>query len=435
MSSISPDTSLGYAGPSAAHAPVLNYPEADDPIMWGLRRSAWVKIGILTALFIAIFWPNLRRLWGKTNPFTGDPNWGHGIIVPLIGLYYLYVNRDELLRATVKPAWEGLIALLAGLTVSMLGIYWRNDFIWDFGMVVTLFGTVLLLCGWQVMKVAWFPILFLLCALPWPGLVYSWVASPLQALAAKVAVKVLQFTGVEAAVQGTKILMAKPDGSIRPLNVAEACAGMRSLMTFITIGGAVAFLSSRPFWQKVIVTLSAIPIAVFCNMARVSGMGLIDYYWREDLAEGFAHSFIGLVMLVPAFFMILMVGWILDHLFIEEVDESTRQAAVAAKAAKAAGGVIAIPRAATVAAAATAPAPKAAAAKPVAATPVPALKPAPAATPAPTGAAPVAPSAPKGNKLPPRPGIVTTRPVPPVRRPPQQGAPQAQQQQDSRRES
>jgi exosortase/archaeosortase family protein len=78
----------------------------------------------------------------------------------------------------------------------------------------------------------------------------------------------------------------------------------------------------RPLWQKLIIVLSAIPIAIFCNVMRVSGQGLLDHYFSEKLSEGFAHAFVGLIMLLPAFFLILLVCWILDQLFVEEVDEA-----------------------------------------------------------------------------------------------------------------
>jgi len=105
------------------------------------------------------------------------------------------------------------------------------------------------------------------------------------------------------------------------LNVAEACAGLKSLMTFISVGAAIGFLSSRATWQKILITLSAIPIAIFCNMMRVTGQGILDHYWSEKLSEGFAHQFVGLIMLIPAFFLILLVAWVLDNLFIEEADK------------------------------------------------------------------------------------------------------------------
>jgi exosortase len=305
---------------AAAMASPADRPASD--VWGGLPRAVWVKTGILTVLICGVFWPNLVRLWAKTNPFYGEPNWGHSICVPLIGLYYLFVNREALLSAPRRTSWSGLVFMLGGLLIYGYGIWpGQNDFVKDFGMVVTLFGVVLMLCGWAVMKIAWFPIVFLICALPWPGLVYSWVAGPLQQLAADVAVYVLQFTGVKAFAGGTKICIFGHGDVMRTLNVAEACAGLRSLMTFISVAAAVAFLSSRPLWEKLIVVLSAIPIAIFCNVMRISGQGLLDHYVSQQLSENFAHEFVGLVMLIPAFLMILGVGWILDQMFVEETAE------------------------------------------------------------------------------------------------------------------
>jgi exosortase len=366
----------------------------------GLRLSTWLKIAVVAALMCWLFYtPNLRRLWDKTNPFYGEPNWGHSVFVPIVGLYYLYLNRDELLAAKVLPLtgmnfgrWRfitsgivlacgllgyllipriaptsiieygtsgalalGLLGLLAaaldwgigtlifGLLVFGYGIYpGQNDWLKDLGMVITLFGVVLTLCGWQVMKFTWFPILFLICALPWPGLVYSKIAGPLQNLAASVSVGTLNLFGVESSQQGTKIVMSR--GIMAPpriLNVAEACAGLKALMTFLSLGATVAFLSNRPLWQKMIITLSAIPIAIFCNVMRVAGQGLLDYYVSEQLSQSFAHQMVGLVMMLPAFLLILLVGWLVDQIFIEEVEVVPAKAAPGNPGAKHPAGPIA----------------------------------------------------------------------------------------------
>jgi exosortase/archaeosortase family protein len=193
------------------------------------------------------------------------------------------------------------------------------------------------------MKIAWFPIAFLVCALPWPQLVYSWVAMPLQELAASAATNTLRATGVDAYRAGTKIHMLGEGGATRTLNVAEACAGLKSLMTFISVAAAVAFLSFRPLWQKVIITLSAIPIAIFCNMSRVAGQGMLDFYVSRKWSESFAHQFAGMVMMIPAFFLILLVAWIVDNLFIEEVDKRALPATAKTKDTEL---VIEVPRAA-----------------------------------------------------------------------------------------
>ena len=325
--------------------------EAPEERVLGLTRAAWVQIVILGTLFIYTFIICLRRLWLKTNPISGDPNWSHAICVPIIGLYYLYAHRRDLQRFEVKAAWSAFPIIPAGILLFGYGIFpGQNDFLKDAGMLLTLFGVTAFLVGWGLMKLLWFPICFLACALPWPPLIYSAVALPLQELAAQVAVLVLQISGVNAFFNGTKIFMEGQNGALRTLNVAEACAGLRSLMTFITIGAAMAFLSSRPIWQKVLVTLSAIPIAISCNVMRVSGQGLLDHYWSREWSQGFAHQFAGMVMLIPAFFLLLLVGWILDKTFVEVVsvadDGGTGVAEAAAKleaAAAAAGTPLVVP--------------------------------------------------------------------------------------------
>ena len=177
-----------YASSRSAAMPSSDVLQNDEELFLGLPVSAWVKIGTLAILFLLLFWPNLRRLWDKTNPFTGEENWKHGAFVPFIGLYYLYINRDQLLAASVKTTWAGLAIAIAGIVFFSYGIWpGQNDWFKDVGMVVTLFGVVTLMCGWEVMKTAWFPIAFLICALPWPGLFYSALAGPLQKLAAMVA--------------------------------------------------------------------------------------------------------------------------------------------------------------------------------------------------------------------------------------------------------
>lgn len=418
-------------------------------MLLGLTARIWLMIGIITLLLSATFRFNLSRLWFKVSPLSDAPeaaNWGHSLFVPVIGLYYLYLNREQLLNSKIEPLilggrktparvaslvivllgvlvgayalfeslrgqplnlastiglgiaalaclhllitnpfnkwwlltslaallggagifWYGghapamgayfkvagvvlgamgalalildwgLAIVLCGLAVFQYGIYpGRNDWTSDMGIPLVIFGVVLTMCGWQVMKIAWFPIAFLICAIPWPPLVYSRVASPLQELAATIAVGTLNICQITSEQAGTKIIIDRGIGlPPRTLNVAEACAGMRSLMTFISVGAAMAFLSHRPLWQKFFITLSAIPIAIFCNVMRVSGQGLLDRLWSEQVSEGFAHAFVGLVMLIPAFFLLLLVQWVLDKIVVEEVDETDtgKSAAVAAPA-------------------------------------------------------------------------------------------------------
>jgi exosortase len=369
-------SSRGYAEPHSA-APGV----ASAKGWLGLPQQFWITAGVVAALFVLIYWPNLLRLFRKTAPFVGVAEWYHAMFVPVVGVYYLYLHLDELLAAKVVPllgnrftngrfisagvvalagivfmwlpdapfvpqqyadyaaligvAGKGLLglavmvvaldwgvgSLLFGLLVSIYGIWpGQNDFVKDIGMVIAVFGAVLTLGGWGVMRIAWFPIAFLLCALPWPGLFYSRVAMPLQTIAAHVGVVVMQLCNVDAEYSGTVMYIYTPGNSVpRPLNVAEACAGIKSLMTFVTLAAALAFLSNRPLWQKLFVTAAAVPIAILSNVIRVAGQGLLDRYVSQEWSTGFAHGFAGVVFLIPGFVVIMGMFWLLDKLFIEEV--------------------------------------------------------------------------------------------------------------------
>lgn len=280
----------------------------------------WVELLLLAAAFIALFWVNLERLWQWTNPSSGDPNWGHAIFIPLISLVYLLEHRDRLRQTPARPAWAGLLVIAGGIALFVCGIGVGANFVQfgpylqDLGMLITLLGCVLAIFGWPTVRVASFPIAYLLCALPWPPYVHDALTLPLQKLAATASVRVLQLTGMNVEQAGNTIHILTASGMDRALNVAEACSGMRSLITFIAIGLAVAFLSARSLWQKIIISLAAVPIAIACNVFRIVGEGLLDQHVSRSLSEGFAHSAVGVVLLAPGFALFLMVGWMLDRL-------------------------------------------------------------------------------------------------------------------------
>jgi exosortase len=384
---------VAEAPPSSRYGPAEGGTSEQLPKGWlDVPIRAWVILLSLSVVFVLLYWTSLHRLWLKTNPINGVAEWAHAVFVPVIGAYYLLMHLDELLKTHVKPLlgldiypwrfisagltfvgglilWKvlptlpgpfttysgeigtlgqgltyfaafvlvfdwGIGTLLAGLATYAYGIYpGSNDFVKDIGMVMTVFGTVLAIGGWGIMRIAWFPCVFLICALPWPGLFYSKAAMPMQELAANVAVGVMQLLGVSVENSGTQIVINRPGLDPRILNVAEACAGLKGLMTFVTMGAAVGFLSSRPLWQKIFITLSAVPIAIACNSLRVSGQGILDYYWGEQWSSGFAHQFAGIVLLLPGFLALLGVVWVLDKMFVDADDTIEPQTVKAGGAA------------------------------------------------------------------------------------------------------
>lgn len=353
----------------------------------GVPIRVWVILGSMTVLFVALYWTSLERLWKHTNPINGTKEWAHAIFVPVVGIYYLYIHLDELMKTKVKPLvgldftptrflsvgvliaiglvlwfavpllpgpfeaygnwfkilgkgaiglalfvalfdW-GVGTLLAGLLIYTAGVSpLSNDLIKDFGMIMSVFGAVLTIGGWGIMRIAWFPCVFLLAIPPWPDTIYQKIAIPLQNIASAVGVLVMTICGIDAERNGTTMAMYRGGVKVGELNVATACSGIKSLMTFVSLGAALAFLSNRPLWQKLFITASTVPIAIFCNAMRVGGQGLLDYYVSHEWSSGFAHMFAGVVFLLPGFLMILGLIWALDKLFIDVDDEAAEEPAV-----------------------------------------------------------------------------------------------------------
>ena len=194
--------------------------------------NSW-KMLLLAGAFLLLNHEYLRKL---VRVWYVEPDWSHGFIIPLFCLYFLASNYQKLLKVRVKPAYSGLLLVLLGLALQTVAFWLRNNYGVYLGMIGLLFGMVLWLGGWQVIKVVWVPILFLIFAVNVPEMIYRNVAYAFQQFAAQASVLVLQLLGVQADMAGelgqaeTVITMWDASGSMRQLNVEEACSGMRLLM-------------------------------------------------------------------------------------------------------------------------------------------------------------------------------------------------------------
>ena len=282
--------------------------------------SSW-KMILLAAAFL---WLNHAYLGKLVKVWWTEPDWSHGFIIPLFCLYFLASNYQKLLKVAVKPAYSGLVLVLLGLVMQTLAFWLRVDYGVSLGMIALLFGMVLWLGGWGVIKIAWLPILFLLFAVNIPEMIYRDVAYQLQQFAAQASVLVLRFLSVEANMAGetgqaeTVITLWSRGGDIHQLNVEEACSGMRLLMAFGALAVAVSYLSDRPAWERLVLIGSALPVAILCNLLRVVITGVLYYQEYPEYAQGIFHTFTGLLMLVPAGLMYLGLAKLMDMLMIED---------------------------------------------------------------------------------------------------------------------
>jgi exosortase len=235
-----------------------------------------------------------------------DDNYSHGFIVPFIAGYFLYRRLDEIKRIEVAPANFGLLVIIFAL--SQLTIAWLASeyFTLRSSLIVLLAGMVLYFFGAAVLKAAAMPILYLIFMVPLPYIIYDAMAFPLKLFVTKASVAFLKALGIAVVREGNIIMF-----SATTLEVADACSGIRSLVSLLALAVAYAFFTDLSPAKRWIVVLSAIPIAIFTNAMRVIGTGVLAQYYGARAAEGFFHEFAGLVVFALAMVMLVGVGALL----------------------------------------------------------------------------------------------------------------------------
>ncbi len=287
-----------------------------------LSVHSYVKMMIIGGLFVYLFHNEIESIVKK----WADPSWSHGFLIPLFSLYFINQHKSEILNLQSKPNYLGLFFMICGITFYPLNIVqFQYGYFRPLDMIATLGTVVLFLGGWRLIKYTWLPITFLVFAVPLPTRYYVSLTMPLQKLAAEVTTVLLNLVSrLEATVSGVVIdVIYKGQRLDPPLNVAEACSGMRLLMAFLALGVAMAYLHYRPIWQRFILLASTIPIAILCNIVRVTTTGFIYILIHPKYAQGIYHDLLGMAMLPLAFGLYGLLAWFISSLFIEETEAVT----------------------------------------------------------------------------------------------------------------
>lgn len=283
-----------------------------------ISTLAWVRAGIVAALIVLAYQGPIRHY--LVARWMADGNWSHGWLIPAFSLYFLAGQREALGRCRPAPNYWGAVILAGSLTVYFWSAWWaRMAYPQTLSLLGTIFGATLLMGGGPVVRIAWFPILFLVFAIPLPQAVYVELTRPLRELASWVAAAVMPLfvTGLHTEAQAVVIDYIRPGAPPGQLNVEEACSGMRLMMAFVTLGAAMAYLGDRPLWQRGVMLAACLPIAVFCNAIRVTVTGLLTILGFPEYAQGTPHQLLGIAMLVVALGCYSLVGYVLGHLYVE----------------------------------------------------------------------------------------------------------------------
>lgn len=287
------------------------------------------------AIFAAILFAYAAVLAKLGYHWWTDENYSHGLLIPLIILYILWTQRERFKQETFQASrFVGGSLILIGLTALFAGTAGAELFIQRISLVLVLVGAVLFLWGRRLLRLVLVPLALLVLAIPIPAIIFNQIAFPLQLFASRCAVWSMRLFDIPVLRQGNVIeLMPLNAFETKKLEVVEACSGIRSLMTLLTLAVVFAYFThprngspngrrngrksqwfrSYGFWRSAIIVASAIPIAIVTNALRVSGTGILAHYYGTQVADGFFHSFSGWVIYIVAFMLLFMVGWILDR--------------------------------------------------------------------------------------------------------------------------
>lgn len=211
-------------------------------------------------------------------------DWGHAYVIPLISAGLVFRRRSELAAAIAATGGRAFWAALPPLLLFILCyvfflVGFPNHMFAGFSVIGALGSIVLLLLGPGAFRIMFLPLLYLVFSFRISEQILNNITFPLQLIASQGATLLLKIAapigGYLADVEGNTIHIMPANGPEIPLGVAEACSGMRMVIAFFALAGAVALFSCKYWWQKIALVLAAAPVAVLLNVVRVAVLGWV----------------------------------------------------------------------------------------------------------------------------------------------------------------
>jgi len=231
-----------------------------------------------------------------------DDNYSHGFLIVPLALYFVWERRARLREVPTRPTAIGLVVVLLSLGVLVAGTLGAELFLTRVSLLGVLAGTALFLWGPGHLRVLAFPLAFLLLMVPIPAIVFNQIAFPLQLLASQFGEAALRAMGIPVLREGNVLVLATTS-----LEVAEACSGIRSLISLVTLGLVLGYFQSPRWPLPTALALASVPVAVVANGIRVAGTGVAAHYYGAQAAEGFFHDFSGWMVFLTSLALLMAV--------------------------------------------------------------------------------------------------------------------------------
>lgn len=268
---------------------------------------------VLTATVVAaaIGWSYRPSFQILIDRWRMDTNYGHGWFVIPIAIAILWQRRERLALVKTRPGWWAFLPLIA-LVLLRVPLYDRNEqWIENATIPAVAAAAAFALGGWSLIRWSWPAILFLFFLLPMPPSLDPKLAGQLQTIATIGSVNLLHAIGLPVINEGNVILVRD-----QRLEVAEACRGLSMMLSFATLITAMVILVQRPIWERVVLLISIVPIALACNIIRIAATALCYSWFGRPVTE--IHDWAGLAMMPLALGIVLLEMKIMSWLIIDD---------------------------------------------------------------------------------------------------------------------
>ena len=276
-----------------------------------MKLSPLLQGAAVVAGIFALYYETVFKL---VEDWINLPDFSHGFLIPPVSAYLLYERRNRFSGMKPDGKWTGLMIVILGVLMLSFGYLAMEYFTMRISLLIVISGTVWFLLGREYLKQSLFPIAFLAFMIPLPSILLDKITFPMQLIASQMATGTLMLTGIPVLREGNIIQLANVS-----LEVAEACSGLRSLISLLALSVIFSYLSQKTFWKRAVLVASTIPIAVIANVFRVAGTGILADYYGSSVAQGYFHEFSGWVLYMVAFGCFLSMGRLMSRRGTERV--------------------------------------------------------------------------------------------------------------------
>ena len=280
------------------------------PVLTLAHITRWQPVryggGLLAGLVFLLYFQTLKSLaldWWEL------PDYGYGFLVPVVVGYVLWQERIRYRAIPLAPSGFGLPVMLAGVGLLIMGTLGADLFTPRFSLLILLAGMVIYFCGGKMLRALAFPLGYLALMIPLPGIIHNQITFPMQLLASRIAENLIALSGIPVFREGN--LLQVPHYAVE---VAQACSGIRSLLSLVALGLAYSYFATRLTWMRTALVLFMLPIAIFTNALRIVVSCLLGYRFGPEWAEGFLHLFSGWLI-----FLVALILLFLSHSVLSEI--------------------------------------------------------------------------------------------------------------------